>query len=480
MSYPRHSAEHRSRGIQFGRRFLLSVIAALSCSCNGEPGILVNIAAWPDGVERIRVRMTLEGTLGADSYVNKDQARFAVRLPVGSAGTVRLDAVGLDATDCKLVSGTLTEPVPKTLNHFVERTMELNSLPERECVLGKAKNLPVDTNPSSLTAADLNGDGSLDLVAAIPGSGIVGLWYGNGDGEFSNYKRFPAGTKPFSVAIGDFDNDMKPDLAIANNTNMNEMKGSVTILKGNSGFNSMISFATAPNPGWVAVGDFNNDNKQDIVVVRQKDSIGIAFGNGQFVFSDQVGVPPTAIEVAVGDFNGDKRPDIAAGTTAGVVVRLGVGQGFGTPIGPHQDFNMLPKNINPNSQSVALGDFNGDGNLDISSANYDSDNVSLLMGNGQGGFSQPEHFPADKNPISIAVGDFNDDKKLDIVVANSTINKINILLGNGQGKFGAPTYFQVGMKPGAVVVGDFNRDLKPDLAVANYDASTISVLLNQF
>jgi hypothetical protein len=128
--------------------------------------------------------------------------------------------------------------------------------------------------------------------------------------------------------------------------------------------------------------------------------------------------------------------------------------------------------------SIAVGDFNGDGNRDLVTANLESDTVSVLLGNGLGAFGQAKNFAVGSRPISVAVGDFNGDGKPDLAVANSGSGDVSVLLGMGDGSFGAATSLPIPAgKPRAVAVGDFNGDAKPDLAVAN--GAGVSVLLGQ-
>src|SRR5439155_1645054 len=127
--------------------------------------------------------------------------------------------------------------------------------------------------------------------------------------------------------------------------------------------------------------------------------------------------------------------------------------------------------------SIAVGDFNGDGKLDLAVSNFVSNNVSIFLGNGAGGFSAATNFAVGAGPASVAVGDFNGDGKPDLAVSNLTSNNVSICLGNGAGGFSAARNFGVGAGPESVAVGDFNGDGKLDLAVANYLSSNVSILL---
>ena len=115
--------------------------------------------------------------------------------------------------------------------------------------------------------------------------------------------------------------------------------------------------------------------------------------------------------------------------------------------------------------SVAVGDFNGDGIPDLAVANYSSNDVSVLLGNGDGSFQGPRNFAAGISPRSVAVGDFNGDGIQDLAVANFVDpGTVSVLLGNGDGTFGSSTSYSVGSSPTSLVVADLNHDGAPDLA----------------
>ena len=128
--------------------------------------------------------------------------------------------------------------------------------------------------------------------------------------------------------------------------------------------------------------------------------------------------------------------------------------------------------------SVAVGDFNGDGKLDLAVANFASNTVSTLLGTGTGSFGAKTDFVTGIQPSSVAVRDFNGDGKLDLGAANFGNNTVSILLGTGAGTFGVQTSFGTGTAPFSVAVGDFNGDVKQDLATANNLSATVSILLN--
>ena len=178
----------------------------------------------------------------------------------------------------------------------------------------------------------------------------------------------------------------------------------------------------------------------------------------------------TGQSIAVGDFNGDGIPDLAVGGY-GTTVLLGNGDGtFTATASPAAGVAPV---------SIVVGDFNGDGIPDLAEANYYNGTVTVLLGNGDGTFTAMSKSPATgQYPDSIAVGDFNRDGILDLAVANEGSDTVTVLLGNGDGTFTAVfTSPATGQHPGSPAVGDFNGDGIPDLAVPNYGGDTVTVLL---
>jgi hypothetical protein len=172
--------------------------------------------------------------------------------------------------------------------------------------------------------------------------------------------------------------------------------------------------------------------------------------------------------VAVGDFNGDGHLDLAVANTDGLSVLLGKG---------HGSFQTA-QSCSARGGSLAVADMNGDGKLDLVTSGG-----SLLLGNGDGTFQAARTFPVGIGPFSVAVGDFNGDGHLDLAVANSGSGTVSVLLGNGDGSFQTARTFSAGSFPQSVAVGDFDGDGHLDLAVANFGfpeagvPGTVSVLL---
>jgi len=349
--------------------------------------------------------------------------------------------------------------------------------------------LSVGNNPYSVAIGDFNGDSKLDIVAANFGSNSVSIRLGDGSGHFSSPSpaEIGVGTNPKSVAVGDFNGDSKLDVVVANSGS-----GTVSIRlgDGNGHFTSptpaQISVGSSPNA--VAVGDFNGDGKLDFATANGLDnnvSIRLGDGGGHFTSPSpaQVSVDIAAYSVATGDVNKDGKLDLMVANYGSDTVSILLGDGNGHFSSPS------PREIVVGSHplSVAAGDFNNDGRLDIVTTNTrdfnrGADDVSIRLGDGAGHFSSPSppEIGVGSTPYAVMSGDFNGDGYLDLAVANSGSGTVSIRLGDGNGHFMTPSPGEIGVgtTPRSVAVGDFDRDGRLDIASANYGDGTVSIRLN--
>jgi len=343
------------------------------------------------------------------------------------------------------------------------------------------------THAESLALADINGDGSADLATANDASsGTVSVLLGDGTGAFAPASGSPVTTGSYtgSLVVGDVNGDGQPDVAAAN---FGDDTVSVLLGDGAGAFAPAggSPYAAGPSPYGEAVGDFDGNGTLDLAVADDvtPGAVSVLLGNGDGSFpgspshSYSVGGNPAAIAVA--DFNGDGNPDLAVATYGTVAVLLGDGTGAFAPA------SGSPYSTGNGSQSVAVADFNGDGNLDIATGNRDDDTVSVLLGDGTGAFAPASGSPystgSGTGPAAVAAGDFNGDGVPDLATANEHTNDVSVLLGNGDGTFPAsPTHrYSVGSYPDALAAGDVDGDGKLDLVTANYLDATVSVLLGQ-
>ena len=236
-------------------------------------------------------------------------------------------------------------------------------------------------------------------------------------------------------------------------------------------------------PADIAVGDWNKDGMLDVVTCNEGDTATVLLGNGRGGFTPAPGSPISVAAhlVAVGDVNNDRNPDLAFThhDSFGVVVLLGAGDGRFAPA-PGSPF-AAHRGAKAHNHGLALSDVNSDGRLDITTSNQDDNSVSVLLGDGRGGFTPApgSPFAVGRAPYPHAVGDVNGDGKLDIVTPNVGSNNVTVLLGDGRGGFtpAANSPYAVATRPYYIAVGDVSGDGKPDLITTHDDINLMTTLV---
>ncbi|WP_052338626.1 FG-GAP-like repeat-containing protein [Planktothrix prolifica] len=371
-------------------------------------------------------------------------------------------------------------------------------------ILGFAPKVDFSTgfNPQSVSIGDFNGDGKLDLATANFNDNTASILLnttanGATTPTFATKVNFTTGSTPRSVSIGDFNGDGKLDLAVANYTNSNN--ASILLNTTATGattptFNPKVDFTTGSGSTSVSIGDFNSDNKPDLAVSNQNGaSVSILLNTTTnattptFATKVDFTVGSQATSVSIGDFNGDGKLDLATANTNSSTVSIllnTTANGATTPtFAPKVDFST---GFNP--QSVSIGDINGDGKPDLAVANSLSATVSILLNTTANGATTPTFatkvdFTTGSRPLSVSIGDLNGDGKPDLAVANYSSSTVSILLNTTANGATTPTFAPkvdstTGSRPTSVSIGDINGDGKPDLAVANYSSYTASIFLN--
>jgi hypothetical protein len=324
--------------------------------------------------------------------------------------------------------------------------------------------------------ADLNGDGVPDMAVVINpvganplGSGnnlLVSL--GNGDGTFQPPTTYPTANGGAYVAVGDFNNDGKPDLLVSNGNGFN-----VLLFTGNGDgtFEAPRGTTVGIPASAPVVGDFNKDGNLDVIIPG-----AMLLGNGDGTF--RASFTSFAASATV-DLNGDGNLDLVVSDTttdrttkqAVGVISIQLGKGDGT----FQTAVTYP--AGSDAGSLAIGDLNGDGFPDVVVSNLRAGTVAVLLGNGDGTFQAAVHYAAaiGKRSNIVALGDFNGDGFLDLAVASGgtaasntaddTTGAVEVLLGNGDGTFRNGLIYSAGQGPTFMTMADVNGDGQPDLLI---------------
>ena len=354
-------------------------------------------------------------------------------------------------------------------------------------------------SPVADATADVNGDGKRDLLVVNDDGTISVLLNAIAPGDtvpsFAPQQEFATGINPTSIVAADFNGDGKPDVAVVNftSTTISMLRNTTAPGAATPSFAAQQTFATGAQPYSIAAADVSGDGKIDLFVTNLVDnSVSVLlnstsapgaapdFGTQQ-VFA--TGSVPNSVTTA--DINGDGKPDLVAANRGGVSVMLNISvPGAATPSFASQEVfaaGGLP-------QFVAAADINGDGKPDLIVANYDNDNVSVLLDTTPPGANTPtfavqKTFATGASPASVAATDIDGDGKPDLVVSNVFGDSVSVLRntttpGAATPDFAAQQTFAVGSRPCSIATSDINGDGKPDLIVANAFSDNVSVLSN--
>ena len=338
---------------------------------------------------------------------------------------------------------------------------------------------PLGNWPHKLATSDLNGDGILDFVTVLNYTGPISILLGNGNGTFgaavTNFS--PMGVS--EMALGDFNSDGRPDLATAvtfgnalsirlNQTKPSLHLSSVELLGASIQLTNPAptAYAIGNNPKNAVLNDFNGDGFPDLAIPEpflNRIAVKLNTHSNSFGEATNFMAGSGASFVAAGDLNGDGKLDLVSANNGGIAVATNVSVLLGSGNGSFGTATNFPTANSP--QRVVIGDFNNDTNLDLA---VGSGNVQMLLGNGDGSFGSATTIST-SDSFSLVAGDFNTDNNLDLITMDGNFG-LHFLWGNGNGTFVTNTGFVQG---GPMVVADLNADGHLDIAASKFNGVLI-------
>ena len=396
-------------------------------------------------------------------------------------------------------------PVSETSNPFGDLSVRATGSPTAQYTdaNGRVINLTLDQQGQILFSSDEEGNqGSVVrddenlVIEQRDGRGNISRYTYDDFGNVSTFtdeviesstqprpvypgRLFPtAGSIVDAVAKADFNGDGRLDLATANGS---ALSVSVLFSNGDGTFQPEQILPLGSSPSSVSAADINSDGIIDILTTNpDTDDVSIILGVGGGVFQNplQVGVDQNPVSLSVGDFDNNGTMDLvvsngSSGRTSSNQVSVLLGNGNGT----FQPQQLLTVGDRP--QSTSIEDYNRDGNADFAVTNIGSGDLSIVLGNGDGTFQDQQRIAVGDNPNDLASGDINGDGRIDLVIAHDSLigssgNGITVLLGNGDGSFLPGDRFLTDRDTRSVTLGDLNNDGKVDLSIGSF---TLIVLL---
>jgi hypothetical protein len=362
--------------------------------------------------------------------------------------------------------------------------------------------------PTSVVTGDFNGDGKIDMVVADGYDNNLWLYPGNGDGSFGTPSIIPLtqGLTPVAIAAADLRGNGKLDLIVAD---FDSWTISVFLGNGDGTFSYEHSYSTAVPPTSLAVADFNGDGHLDVVAGLSTTAttpddqfydLAVFFGDGTGALSQPrleklraLGSSPWSL--VAGDFNGDGFPDlISTDPGSGARLMLNDGQGNFTDAVTNNLGILVPVTAFFAPASTAVADLNGDGCLDAVTALLGTNNVAVNLGDCTGHFSAPTFYVVGATPQTVVLADVNGDGIPDAIttsiagafpnsgdnpsgLSNDSPNLLSVAFGDGKGGFLPPhIYRHLGPSQG-LAAADLNRDGRADAIAVNpvYDSATVFV-----
>jgi FG-GAP-like repeat/EF hand len=327
---------------------------------------------------------------------------------------------------------------------------------------------PVGSTPYSIVAADVNGDGKVDLISANEGDSTLTVLTNSGNGIFSSNATYHTFANPESVVAADVNRDGKVDLICAC-TGGNALMTFTN--SGSGGFVNSAHYTIGSSPYWVIAVDVNGDGNVDLISGNNSSLVILTNdGTGNFAIASSPGVGSQSVTAA--DLNGDGKIDLIEANANSLRILTNGGNGT---------FSLCYTNTLSTLKPgfIATADVNDNGKVSVVVPDYGSGSgktLTVLTNDGSGNFSSNTTYTVGNGPYYVIAADANGDGKVDLICANRLGGgTLTVLTNNGSGDFGSNATYTVGANTISVTAADLNGDGKLDLITA---FNTLSVLLN--
>jgi hypothetical protein len=355
--------------------------------------------------------------------------------------------------------------------------------------------LSLGPGPSNVAISDINSDGTPDLVVTGRHRRVT-ILLGQGHGRFSSTRdgTIDVPEEPSELALGDVNGDGNVDLALASHDSYNVVlligdgRGRFRVAPGSP---VVMKDGRQPHTHGLGIADFNGDRNADLITVNSNDDndVAVMLGDGRGGFTRAPGSPfavgPGPYPLALADLDADGNLDATVTSTgfrSGAVTpapgdRLTLLFGDGHGGFRRSDIPLKTRH----TWFVAIGDVNRDQKPDLVTTHADTQLVSVLLGDGRRNFTEVAGSPFELGQKAwyIALVDLNRDGHADLVAAANT--GVRALIGDGRGRFtpapGSP--FASGRGTWKLAAGDVNADGKPDVAASNLESGSVTVLLGR-
>lgn len=342
----------------------------------------------------------------------------------------------------------------------------------------------VGQNPTSVTSADLNGDGMPDFISANSGSNSISVLMNSTGLKFDSQKTFAAGNNPSSVTTADVNNDGKADIIVTNqgSNTVSVLLNTTTTGSSTPSFTDQKTFNTGNGPISVCARDMNNDGKPDLVIGNGiAGTVSILLNttdpgaaSPSFATQQTLTVSGGVSDVTVADINNDGKPDLIVAnpnnSTISVFLNTTPAGSSKLSFGTQQTFT-----VGNGVSSVTTADINGDGKPDVIAANKNDNTISILMnttsaGNTSVSFAKQRNYDVDIAPVCVKVADVNGDGKPDILVSENQSNDVSVFLnittpGSSTALFNTEQTYTTGSGPMGIAVGHIGPNRKKAQAV---------------